>query len=101
MGTPLSCDYLSPWVLLRKIQSLLTVSFDGKAANVLGAEIRDEPRSIDALINPKFREGCGINATLWWNMIVSFTLFKIPYKYLLQGSYGDQQLIMPSIIDDV
>ena len=101
MGTPLYCDYLSPWVLLREIRSLLTASVGGKASKVLGAEIRDEPLSIDRLIDPNFRVGNGINATLWWNMIVTFTRFKIPFTYLLQGSYKDQQLIMPYIDDDI
>ncbi len=101
MGTPLYCDYLSPWVLLREIRSLVNTSVSGKAAKVLGSEIRDvEPDNIDQIIDPKFREGCGINATLWWNLIVTFTRFKIPYTYLLQGSYKDQQLIMPSMTDD-
>ena len=100
MGTPLYCDYLSPWVLLREIRSLLTASVGGKASKVLGAEVRDEPLSIDRLIDPNFRVGNGINATLWWNMIVTFDRFKIPFTYLLQGSYKEQQLIMPSIIDD-
>jgi hypothetical protein len=101
MGTPLYCDYLSPWVLLREIRSLVNTSVSGKAAKVLGSEIRDvEPDNVDQIIDPKFREGCGINATLWWNLIVTFTRFKIPYTYLLQGSYTDQQLIMPSMTDD-
>ena len=32
-------------------------------------------------------------------MIVTFTRFKIPYIFLLQGSYKDQQLIMPTLED--
>ncbi|KAL3809623.1 LOW QUALITY PROTEIN: hypothetical protein ACHAXA_006622 [Cyclostephanos tholiformis] len=101
-GTPLYCDYLSPWVLLREIRSLVNKSVGSKATKILGADVRDiEPVNIDRIIDPKFREGCGINATLWWNMIVAFTRFKIPYTYLLQGSYEDQQLIMPSMTDDV
>lgn len=101
-GTPLYCDYLSPWVLLREIRSLTNNAIGSKAAKVLGADIGDiEPVNIDGIIDPKFREGCGIDATLWWNMIVAFTRFKIPYTYLLQGNYEDQQLIMPSMTDDV
>jgi len=50
---------------------------------------------IDGLLDPKFREGNGINATLWWNIIVAFRRFQIPYLYLLQGSYKNQ-LIAPS-----
>lgn len=100
MGTPLYCDYLSPWVLLREIRNLITTSVGGKAAKVLGFESNDiEHAGIDAIIDPNFRKGNGINATLWWNMIVTFARFKIPYTFLLQGSYENQQLIMPSMTD--
>lgn len=106
-GTPLYCDYLSPWVLLREIRSLITKpSFfmDGKAAKLLGADSNDRDSGkiigIEGIIDPTFRLGNGINATLWWNMIVTFRRFKLPYTFLLQGSYEDQQLIMPTL-DDV
>jgi len=100
MGTPLYCDYLSPWVLLREMRSLITASASGKAVKVLGVESDDiEQVGIDGIIDPKFREGSGINATLWWNMIVTFSRFKLPYTFLLQGSYENQQLIMPTMTD--
>ncbi len=103
LGTPLYCDYLSPWVLLREIRSLvtpLTPSAGVKAAKVLGVEsVGNIPVGIDTIIDPRFREGSGLNATLWWNMIVTFMRFKIPFTYLLQGSYEHQQLIMPSMTD--
>eukprot|EP00579_Thalassiosira_antarctica_P018156 CAMPEP_0201946278 /NCGR_PEP_ID=MMETSP0903-20130614/54338_1 /ASSEMBLY_ACC=CAM_ASM_000552 /TAXON_ID=420261 /ORGANISM="Thalassiosira antarctica, Strain CCMP982" /LENGTH=1570 /DNA_ID=CAMNT_0048489375 /DNA_START=394 /DNA_END=5106 /DNA_ORIENTATION=- len=99
-GTPLYCDYLSPWVLLQEIRSLITTSVGGKAAKVLGVESNGiEQFGIDGIIDPKFREGSGINSTLWWNMIVTFARFKIPFTFLLQGSYKDQQLIMPTLED--
>ena len=102
VGTPLYCDYLSPWVLLREIRSRVTPtsSVGGKAAKVLGVESDDSTSvGIDTIIDPKFREGSGLNATLWWNMIVTFMRFKIPFTYLLQGSYEHQQLIMPTMTD--
>lgn len=104
IGTPLYCDYLSPWVLLREIRSLLTPSHQsacGKAAKVLGvkSDVNNIPVGIDGIIDPKFREGSGINATIWWNIVVTFMRFKIPFTFLLQGSYEHQQLIMPSMTD--
>ncbi|KAL7555194.1 hypothetical protein ACHAWF_018944 [Thalassiosira exigua] len=99
-GTPLYCDYLSPWVLLQEIRSLIAPSIGGKAAQVLGIESNGiDQVGVDVIIDPQFREGNGINATLWWNMIVTFSRFKIPYLFLLQGSYENQQLIMPTLED--
>ncbi len=109
-GTPLYCDYLSPWVLLQEIRGLIhtervpqQLMGGGKAAKFFGME--DDSNNVeikggvDAIIDPKFRDGNGINATLWWNMIVTFRRFKIPFTFLLQGSYKDQQLIMPLLED--
>jgi len=100
VGSTLYCDYLSPWVLLREIRSLVAPSTSlvgGKAAQVLGVG-NDDCYPIDVLLDPKFREGTK-NATLFWNMIVLFIRFKIPYTYLLQGSYEHQPLIMPTMTD--
>ena len=97
-GTPLYCDYLSPWVLLQEIRSLISAPVGGKVADILGVDSNDWI-GIDGIIDPKFREGNGINATLWWNMIVTFNRFKVPITFLLQGSYEDQQLIMPTMED--
>lgn len=96
-------------MLLQEIRSLTNTDRvpapligGGKAAKFFGTEdINDisnnveTKRGVDAIIDPNFRVGNGINATLWWNMIVTFRRFKIPYTFLLQGSYKDQQLIMP------
>eukprot|EP00986_Skeletonema_menzelii_P008652 scaffold3743_cov155-Skeletonema_menzelii.AAC.7 len=106
-ATPLYCDYLSPWVLLQEIRGLINTErapqLASKAAKFFGIE--DDSNNVevkggvDAIIDPKFRDGNGINATLWWNMIVTFRRFKIPFTFLLQGSYKDQQLIMPLLED--
>jgi len=98
VGTPLYCDYLSPWVLLQEIRSLITNSVAGKAAKILGVENKN-CIGIEGIIDPSFRAGNGINATLWWNLILCFRRYKIPFSYLLQGSYEDQQLIMPAMTD--
>lgn len=106
-GTPLFVDYLSPWVLLRQIKNIISPSpsiMGDKTVKIMSADSNgnnDTPLGVEAIIDPKFREGNGINATLWWNIIVTFKRFKIPYTFLLQGSYPDQQLIMPSPVDDV
>ena len=105
-GTPLYCDYLSPWVLLQEIRGLINterVPCAGKAAKFFGVEDdskNDEVKGgVDAIIDPNFRDGNVINARLWWNMIVTFRRFKIPFTFLMQGSYKDQQLIMPLLED--
>lgn len=77
-GTPLYCDHLSPWVLLREIRSVI---------NATGG--------IESIIDEKFRSGPDISATLWWNMIVAFRRYKLPYIFLLQGSFHNN-LILPS-----
>lgn len=101
-GTTLFVDYLSPWVLLRQIKNIITPSSSGaggKAPKILGVDDNVNTAGVEAIIDPAFREGSGINATLWWNIIVTFKRFKIPYTFLLQGSFPDQQLIMPTLDD--
>jgi hypothetical protein len=76
-GSPLYCDYLSPWVLLREMKGILSKS------------------GIETVLDERFRSGSGINATLWWNMVITFRRYKLPYIFLLQGSFQNQ-LILPS-----
>lgn len=84
-GTPLFVDYLSPWVLLHQIR------------NIIDSNDKNETLSgVESIVNPKFREENGKHATLWWNIIVTFRRFKIPYTFLLQGDFPNQQLIMPT-----
>lgn len=101
-GTTLFVDYLSPWILLRQIKNLIAPSSVSNAndTKTLNTEANGVPHGVEAIIDPTFREGSGINATLWWNIIVTFKRFKIPFTFLLQGSFPDQQLIMPSPDDD-
>jgi hypothetical protein len=74
-GSTLYCDYLSPWVMLREIRSVITAS-----------------GGIESILDQKFRSGTDIRATLWWNMIVTFERYELPHFFLLQGS---NQLILP------
>lgn len=76
-GTPLYCDHLSPWVLLREMRSVV---------NATGG--------IESIIDEEFRQE-GVGATLWWNMVVTFRRYKLPYIFLLQGSFHNN-LILPS-----
>ena len=101
-GTTLFVDYLSPWILLRQIKNLIAPSSVSNAndTKTMNAEANGIPHGVETIIDPTFREGTGINATLWWNIIVTFKRFKIPFTFLLQGSFPDQQLIMPSPDDD-
>jgi len=72
MGTPLYCEFVSPWVLMKELQQLYE----------------------EDLIDPQWRKGADINATLWWNMIVLFMRYQLPISYLLQGSFSNR-LINP------
>lgn len=74
-GSTLYCDFLSPWVMLREIHSVVTAS-----------------GGIDSLLDEKFRSGPDIRATLFWNMLVTFERYELPHFFLLQGS---NQLILP------
>lgn len=72
-GSTLYCDYLSPWVMLREIRSVIR-----------------ESGGIESILDEKFRSGTDIRATLWWNMIVTFERYELPHFFLLH------KLILPS-----
>mmetsp|Transcript_7438 Transcript_7438/g.11316 ORF Transcript_7438/g.11316 Transcript_7438/m.11316 type:complete len:1413 (-) Transcript_7438:54-4292(-) len=74
-GTPLHCEFLSPWVLHKEIH----VATQGGTGRIS---------------DPKWRNGGDINATLWWNLVVTFQRHKLPITFLLQGSFRER-LIMP------
>ncbi|KAL3803294.1 hypothetical protein ACHAW5_009754 [Stephanodiscus triporus] len=75
-GTPLYCDHLSPWVLVREIRSIMATT--GGMGHILAEE---------------FRSGTDISATLWWNMVVTFRRYKIPFMFLLQGSFHNNVIL--------
>merc|ERR1719293_36861 len=60
-GTPLYCDLLSPWVLLREIRSAV----DGRSSPS-GTAGRAQAGGVDDILDEKFRSGGDIRATLWW-----------------------------------
>jgi len=83
-GTPLICERLSPWVLEKELRT--------KMHDIQGAE---------DLLDPTWRERENKNAVLWWNLVLSFMRYRLPFTFLLQGSFP-QDLIspMPSMIEE-
>lgn len=71
------CERLSPWVLEKELKT--------KMNDVGGAE---------DLLDPAWREQETKNAVLWWNLILSFMRYRLPFTFLLQGSFP-QDLIGP------
>jgi len=76
-GTPLICERLSPWVLMKELRR--------KMHDIDGAE---------DLLDPLWREMENKNSVLWWNMVLSFMRYHLPFTFLLQGSFP-QELISP------
>jgi pentatricopeptide repeat protein len=75
--TPLMCERLSPWVLQKEIRSVM--SDVGGTGN---------------LLSPEWREKEYKNAVLWWNLVLSCMRYRLPFSFLLQGSF-EQNLIAP------
>jgi len=67
-GTPLWCEYLSPWVLRKEVQTILLN--DG----------------IESLLSPQFRKAHTASSTIWWNLILWCRDFALPIAFLLQDS---------------
>ena len=78
LGTPLYCEYLSPWVLRKELDA-----------------VAKGEGGIEAMTKPEWRSGTDIHSTLWWNMIVLCRKYRLPYTYLLQGSFQNR-LINPT-----
>jgi len=76
-GTPLYCEFLSPWVMRKEIHAAMNNEED-----------------YGSILKPDWRSGTDIRSTLWWNLIVSFRRHSLAITFLLQGSFRNQ-LIMP------
>lgn len=76
-GTPLICERLSPWVLEKELKT----------------KLRDAD-GLDDLLDPLWREKEAKNAVLWWNLILAFMRYRLPFTFLLQGSF-QKRLISP------
>ena len=76
-GTPLFCEFLSPWVMRKELNHVMS-----------------RENGIDLILDPAWRNGNDIKATLWWNLIVLCKRQKLPFAFLLQGSFQNR-LINP------
>ena len=75
-GTPLHCEFLSPWVLHKEIH------------------IATRDSNLKDILDPRWRDNGDKNATIWWNLVVTLQRQKLPITFLLQGSFRER-LIMP------
>ena len=76
-GTPLYCEFLSPWVLRKELGHLIT-----------------SERGVDVILDPQWRSGTDIKATIWWNLVAMFQRYELPISFLLQQSFQNR-LINP------
>jgi len=49
----------------------------------------------DDFLQPEWREKEARNATIWWNLVVSFMRYRLPISFLLQGNF-QTRLIAPT-----
>mmetsp|Transcript_27710 Transcript_27710/g.66743 ORF Transcript_27710/g.66743 Transcript_27710/m.66743 type:complete len:242 (+) Transcript_27710:1-726(+) len=75
-SSALFCERLSPWVLKKELRSVIS-------------------GGIEDLLSPEWRERESKNAVLWWNLILSFMRYRMPFTFLLQGSFSSS-LIAPT-----
>lgn len=81
-ASPLVCERLSPWVLQKEIRSVMS-----------------DEEGIAKIQSPAWREKEYKNSSLWWNLVLSFMRYRLPFTFLLQGSF-EQSLIAPLPDDD-
>jgi hypothetical protein len=55
---------------------------------------------IENLLSPQWREEEVKNSVLWWNLILSFMRYRLPFTFMLQGSFSST-LIAPTPDDDM
>ncbi|KAG7361639.1 DENN (AEX-3) domain containing protein [Nitzschia inconspicua] len=76
-GTPLYCEFLSPWVIRKEL------------GHIIG-----DGNNVEQLLDPDWRSGRDVRATIWWNLIVMLKRYNLPFAFLLQGSFKNR-LITP------
>lgn len=76
--TPLYCEFLSPWVVRKEIQHFIKGDI-----------------GIEGILKPSWRAGTGIEATLFWNLMVLCRRYRLPFTFLLQGNFANSRLILP------
>jgi hypothetical protein len=77
-SSPLYCERLSPWVLQKELRSVMS-----------------ESSKRDDFLQPEWREKEARNATIWWNLVVSFMRYRLPISFLSQGNF-QTRLIAPT-----
>ena len=76
-ASALMCERLSPWVLQKEVRTVMS-----------------DREVIENLLSPEWRERENRNAVLWWNLVLSCMRYRLPFSFLLQGSF-EQNLIAP------
>jgi pentatricopeptide repeat protein len=83
VSTPLFCEFLSPWVLRKEFHHI----------------VKSES-GIAHMLRPEWRKD-GIRAALFWNLIISCRRYRLPFTFLLQGSFGTNRLVLPRGPDEM
>jgi pentatricopeptide repeat protein len=86
--TPLYCEFLSPWVLRKEFHHILE---NGQKNLEIG---------IEKMLNPSWRSGTDIKATLFWNLVACCRRHRLPFTFLLQGNFHNR-LILPRKPDEM
>jgi len=68
-GSALFCEFLSPWVVRKALHQVVK---------------RDV--GIEGVLDPDWRSGTDIRATLYWNLIVLCQRYNLPFTFMLSGS---------------
>jgi len=76
-SSPLFCERLSPWVLQKELHTILL------------------SQGIDDLLSPEWRTKETKNAVVWWNLVLSFMRYRLPFSFLMQGSF-QTDLVQPT-----
>jgi len=74
LKTELLCQFLSPWVLRKEVDRILQIW------------------GIDYLCSTQFRKQNQTNATVFWNLLILFRKYQLPFAFLLQ----EEQSVTPS-----
>lgn len=82
--TPLYCEFLSPWVVRKELQHVIR-----GGVGIIG------------MLEPSWRNGADIQATLFWNLMVLCRRYRLPFTFLLQGSFKNSRLILPRMPTDM
>jgi pentatricopeptide repeat protein len=91
--TPLYCEFLSPWVLRKELQYIIKGTANGTGGN------GSVSVGIWGMLKPSWRQGTGIEATLFWNLVMMCRRYRLPYSFLFQSSFqnGKTRLALPRI----